>query len=406
MKNLNKTEQIFVVDADFRIWSGQRKLDTADIRIGHGGELPPEKVANLGNKKIVDPKGLNGFYRLKVETRRFLESYGMPFLGGYACPIDKLGAVEAKLQQIGQEFEDIKQQFLVDYDEHVNAWVDENPEFADEIRRGVLHRDDVEKRISFDFEVFQLQAAGQSEEAAKKLERKVSKLGDDLISEVAQAAKKFSEGMFGKDRISSTTSITLKGIRDKVDGLVFLNGNLKPLSDLITDTLQGYQLHREGRYIEKPFLYQVMAVGLILSDEDKIQDWADGKILLSEFTDNIRSNSHLPLGELSTLIPYDAEEDEDLEHPDDVETEVPAQAQAEVVEPAPASKQIADELFGDLDDIEVASEPVQAAVSQPKPIATIDKLGESAEPSVLQDAQTPAVPAEDDAEPSADNWAW
>lgn len=403
MKTLNKTEQIFVVDADFRIWSGQRKLDTADIRIGHGGELPPEKVANLGNKKIVDPKGLNGFHRLKVETRRFLEGHGMPFLGGYACPIDKLDVVEEKLKKVGQEFEDIKQAFLIDYNDHVESWVNDNPEFANEIRRGVLHRDDVEKRISFDFEVFQLQPAGLGDEAAEKLERKVGKLGDDLISEVAFAGQKFSETVFGKDRVSSTTSITLKGIRDKVEGLAFLNSNLKPLADLISDTLQGYQLHRDGRYIEKPFLYQVMAVALILSDEDKIQDWADGKIHLGDYTNNIRSNPHLSLDELATLIPYDEdsdEEDEQYECDEADDEDVPEVT----VAPAPAPKVDAADLFGDLDDIEVDFSPAQPDVAE----AELEAIAQSEEPAAPAEPVAVVVSdePEKDAEPAADNWVW
>lgn len=379
MNTISKTEQIFVVDADFRIWSGQRKLDTADIRIGAGGELPPEKVANLGNKRIVDPKGLNGFHRLKVQARRFLESHGMPFLGGYACPMDKFDLVQQELDQIGQEFERVKQTFLLDYDNLVQSWVNDNPEYANEILRGVLHRDDVEKRISFDYEVFKLQPAGEGDEAAEKLERRVNRLGDDLIAEVAESAQKFAETLFGKDRVSSTTSITLKGIRDKVDGLSFLNGNLKPLSDLITETLQGYQLNRSGRYIEKPFLYQVLAVSLILSDEEKIQDWADGKIHLGEMTDNVRCNTHLDLDALHTLVPYDVDENEDDEDDEDdetaeaeavaeVETEAEAEADVETVAEPEFVSATVDELFADLDELgtENVTEPVATEVPQPK----------------------------------------
>lgn len=290
MSNTNIVEQVVVVDLDINIWSGQRKLDTADIRLGQGGELPPEKVANLGNKKIVDPTALNPFHRIKTQARRFLADHGMPFLGGWACPADKYDAIRSRLEVYEQEFEDAKQHFIREYDNAVKNWVADNPEYANEILRGVMDYRDVERRIGFSFETFKLQPAVEDE--GEKLERKVTRLGDDLIDEVAAAAAKFADTLVGRDRIASTTSITLKGIRDKVEGLAFLNGNLRPVADLLSDTIAGYDLHRDGRNIVAPFIYQVQAVALTLADPDRIERFARGEIEIDQAAKAVERDAH------------------------------------------------------------------------------------------------------------------
>lgn len=291
MSNANKvTDQVVVVDLNINIWSGQRKLDIADIRLGQGGELPPEKVANLGNKKIVDPKSLNPFHRIKTKARRYLADHGMPFLGGWACPAAKYAAIQARLKEFEAEYDGAKVRFLHDYDRTVESWVADNPEYANEIRRGVMHVKDVERRIDFSFETFKLQPAAEGEE--EKLERKVARLGDDLLDEVAATAAKFAETLVGRTEIASTTSITLKGIRDKVEGLAFLNGNLQPVAELLSETIRGYELNREGRNVVAPFIYQVQAVVLTLADRDRIERFARGEISIGDAAKAVERNAY------------------------------------------------------------------------------------------------------------------
>lgn len=54
-------DSLSVVQIDFNIWSGQTRLRPEDFNLGVGGELPSEKVAQLGSKKIIDNANLNGF---------------------------------------------------------------------------------------------------------------------------------------------------------------------------------------------------------------------------------------------------------------------------------------------------------------------------------------------------------
>ncbi len=72
-----------------------------------------------------------------------------------------------------------------------------------------------------------IQPVNEDEANAKRLNRKVERTGDDLISEVVQEANKFyMERLAGRDQCAVTTRQTLRNIRDKVDGLSFLNSAL------------------------------------------------------------------------------------------------------------------------------------------------------------------------------------
>ena len=317
--NVNKSEQLFIASANFRIWSGQRKLDDQDINFGEGATRPSDEVVELGSKRIIAPKELNLFHRLKRETDRFLAAHGMPFLGGYACPMDKQDIIMKKLNEVQGQFASIKADFLQSYSTKIDEWISHvysvsgDAEFATKLENSVLSQSEVERRLAFDFQVFKLQPI--SDDEAAKLEERISGLGDDLIEEVVSGAKKFATTLFGKDRVAITTRMTLQGIRDKVDGLAFLNGKLQPLSDLISDTLKGYQLHSEGRFITAPFLYQVMATAFVLSDRDNIDAWSEGSIDIDRYADHYASKAFLGTPD-NPVVSFD-----DLDDLDDLEVQ-------------------------------------------------------------------------------------
>lgn len=353
--NVNKSEQLFIASANFRIWSGQRKLDDQDINFGEGAERPSDELVELGSKRIIDPKELNLFHRLKRETDRFLAAHGMSFLGGYACPVDKQDIIMQKLDSVHKEFTSIKADFMSTYSTKVDQWINHvfsvtnDVEFAHKLQASVLTESEVERRLGFDFQVFKLQPV--SDDEADKLERRISGLGEDLIDEVVAGAKKFASTLFGKDKVAVTTRMTLVGIRDKVDGLAFLDGKLQPLADLISDTLKGYQLHSEGRFITAPFLYQVMATAFILSDRDKINSWGNGSIDIDQYANHYADEAWSGTPEqqyaVSNVVPADSINPASPVLDDDLEVELPTQA-------PPQPNKVAQAIsFDDLDDIEV-----------------------------------------------------
>ncbi|WP_387489043.1 DUF3150 domain-containing protein [Photorhabdus sp. RM96S] len=295
MTKVNYLQSLCVIHVDFDIWSGQTRLSASDLKLGEGGEIPPEKVAQLGSKKICDPAKLKGFHRLKTETRRLLLKFGMPFMNGFAVPVSKTDEICNKLNDINYQFNQLKQDFINGYNKAVDEWCQENPEYERAIRAGALPKETVEERIGFEYQVFMIQPVNEDEANAKRLNRKVERLGDDLVSEVVQEANKFYvERLAGRDQCAVTTRQTLRNIRDKVDGLSFLNSAFNPLVKLLDQTLRGYEQHADGRNIVAPFFYQVVAAVLIMSERERIEEYANGSITVEGMALNIGgSEAHM-----------------------------------------------------------------------------------------------------------------
>lgn len=286
-----------IVSIDFDIWSGQTRLAAQDIKFGEGGEVPDARFAQLGTKRIIDPAGLKGFHRLKTESRRLLMAYGVPFMNGFAVPSSKIDSIIPRLDQISVEFTGMKNDFLLNYSSNLEEWIKENPENENAIREGALTLPEVEKRLSFEYQVFRIQPL-DDEDNADRLNNKVASLGGDLIQEIVDTAEDFYiKRLARKTSLGINTRMTLANLRDKIDGLSFLNSSFEPLVRLLDDTIAGYSEHADGRVITAPFLYQVTAAVLILSDPKKIEDYANGSLAVDD-VDVVRTS----FGGTSTLV--------------------------------------------------------------------------------------------------------
>src|SRR5699024_10679083 len=132
---------------------------------------------------------------------------------------------------------------------------------------------------------------------AQRLGAKVERLGDDLIDEVVQEASKFyARNLAGRDQVAVTTRLTLKNIRDKVDGLAFLNSAFDPLVKLLDQTLEGYERHAQGRFVVAPFFYQLLASVLIMCDRSKIEQYADGSLTLDDMGSSLPGGQEMWAG--------------------------------------------------------------------------------------------------------------
>lgn len=289
-KKINHLEQLCVFQVDFDIWSGQTRLSPEDFKIGTGGEIPPEKVAQLGTKKICDPAKLKGFHRLKSDTRRTLLRYGMPFMNGYAIPLIRCDEIMRKLDEVEAEFKGLKDDFIKGYNQAIEEWCGENPEYAGALRAGALPLEIVEKRIGFEYQVIKIGPVDvDNEQASERLQRKVNGLGDELIADLNEEAEKFfNERLAGRDRCGITTRMTLRNMRDKLDGLAFLNGKIAPLVQLLDGTLAGYTQYAVGREVHAPFFHQVVATVLILSSKSSIEKYLEGAITVKGYVADLQ----------------------------------------------------------------------------------------------------------------------
>lgn len=275
MTQISHLDRLAILQVDFDIWSGQTKLDDPDVKLGVGGELPPKEFASLGQKYLIDKEHLRPFHRLKTEARRLCLAIGMPFMNGFAVPLDKVDGVCGELDKIADEMSNLKVDFLSSYPRYVNEWETKNPDYADAIRAGSLPLEVVDKRIGFDYQVFQVNPVNDAQ--SKKLNSMASGLSDVLMDEIIEEANKFfHSNLKGRETVGTATKKTLKRLLDKVEGLSFLDSRFLKVVELLNKTLDGYVGF--GKVVFGEQFYKILSATLILSSRDKINEYAAGTI--------------------------------------------------------------------------------------------------------------------------------
>ena len=273
-----KLEKLCYIIPQFRVWTGQTVLREEDFRLGENGSLPPKGViAELGMKNTVDPKTLNIFTAIKRRAYRLLEDYGINWMGGFAVPVDRADELIALLDQEVREFEDATVAFLRDYDAHVDKWIQANPEFADQLRSAVKPSEYVRNRFHAGYVAARLQPLSDTD---KSFDREVDGLSNRLFESVSQLADRFFKDTLSNKSVCRSAETLLK-IRNKLDGLRFLDSRISPILELVDRVVS--HLPSKGS-IEGPVFWELTACILLLSDQEKMKAAANGQFDLDALT--------------------------------------------------------------------------------------------------------------------------
>lgn len=212
---------LVLVHLSFSVWSGKKKLRPEDLK---GANLPPDKLASLGSKRIFDPDALKVFATLKRQAERSCEEVGVRFLGGYAIPEEKLTPLMEKMELIEQSFATAKTNFLSAYDDNLKDWLAEAGEWSEIVARAVEPANRVAERLSCGFTAFKVESPGETASAVQQpLERQVDSLADQLIHEIGALAKStWDESYRGRTSVTRKALRPLKAILDKLSSLSFV----------------------------------------------------------------------------------------------------------------------------------------------------------------------------------------
>ena len=225
--------QLTAIRLDVAIWTARKKLTAADFG---SSDLPPEKLASLGSKRVCNPEDLRIFAALKARAVALLERTGVRFLGGWAIPEAKTAAVTEELGRIGSAFEDAKAAFLARYDEAIRQWISDNPGWETLIAGSTVGVDTVRSRLGFGWQVFQVappRSKGKTE-FSSSLTSEVGGLAGTLFDEVAKSATEtWRKSYADKTEVSQKALSPLRGLRAKLTGLAFIEPRVAPIADLI-----------------------------------------------------------------------------------------------------------------------------------------------------------------------------
>jgi hypothetical protein len=228
-------KNIVLVTMNTTLWSGRKRLRPEDLKLVDGSELPPDKLANLGSKRVMDPEALAPFARLKRRAEREILAVGTRFLGGYAVPAEKIDELMPKLAAIQKEFEESREGFLSAYDQAVEDWIAENPGWQEVIRRAVEDISYVGRQLSFSVQTFRINPVRAHRSG---LESEIHGLADQLRHEVGQVARTAWESSYqGRTEVGQKAIRPVRAMLEKIEGLVFLEPGLNELVEGIRTVL-------------------------------------------------------------------------------------------------------------------------------------------------------------------------
>ncbi len=265
------------------------------------------------------------FNRLKKEAERICLKVGTRFLGGFAVPEGSIDSIRSELERIALSFRAARDDFLSRYDEAVEGWVTKHPEFATAIRKAVDPVEVVAAGLRFDYVIFRVShpektETGDTADSSLPLDRKVGSLSENLFREIAQDANDLVEhSLLGRPSVTRKALSPLKRMRDKLDGLAFLDHRVQPvvatLDELLSRAPKTGAL--DGRYLN-----EMIATALLLSDPEKIKRHGQGLLQVENLMPlQIGEGSALSaleeaVGPLNDGVAVDRSENDWLDEPD------------------------------------------------------------------------------------------
>jgi len=324
-------DRVVLVKVEANIYGARKKLKKEDLVLADGSKLPPEDLASLGSKRLLDPDKLTVFNRLKKEAERICLRVGTRFLGGFAVPVESASEITAELERISLDFAAAKTEFIAGYDAAVTDWVVRHPEFAGIIEQAVDSVEFVSTRLSFDFLVVSVGLPESLPPAdVARLESKIGSLSEQMFYEISVEANQLIEqSLLGKEQVTRNALRPIRRMRDKLDGLGFLDHRVAPVVSTIDDLLT--RIPNKGA-IEGSILQEILATAMLLSDPDKTRRHGEGLLA-----------TQLPVVE-------EAEVDEIVDHADSEPTTVPTALTPVIVDTVSDSPDFTDLFDGIFDD--------------------------------------------------------
>jgi hypothetical protein len=346
---------------------------------------------------LLDPDKLTVFNRLKKEAERICLRVGTRFLGGFAVPVESAASITAELERIGLDFAAAKTEFIAGYDAAVTDWVVRHPEFAGIIEQAVDSVEFVSTRLSFDFLVVSVGLPDSLPPAdIARLESKIGSLSEQMFYEISVEANQLIEqSLLGKEQVTRNALRPIRRMRDKLDGLSFLDHRVAPVVSTIDELLT--RIPNKGA-IEGGILQEILATAMLLSDPDKTRRHGEGLLatqpLIVEEVDIDETFEHAEL-EPSTVPTATA-----------VSTD-PTPVIVETVPDSPDFTDLFDGIFDDELEAELATDDWALEVLLDKGQAKLETGNFADEPNHSEHPATPeTVTAGDDEEDDSDQDYW
>lgn len=375
------TEKSVLIHLDFRQWTGACAFSTEDIAMP-----PKELVAAMGQKRLVDPKVLGVFSRIKDRAVALLDNAGTPFLKGWLVPVDRASFVIKGLDELKLEYEREKETFLQKLPDAYQNWAAEHPEFSRFIETARKAVNDVARRIHAQYCVCSFVPSGL--DVSDSLRQEVLGLKDEILKDVVDRCHKLTDqSLTGKEIISSRGARnTLATLFSKVSGLSYVDNSLVNVQTVLG---QLVMMLPQGGPIEGRLLVALTTGVAMIASRKRIDEICAGTATLDETLGKMGLRDLLVSGTPQPVLPSVPKARKACAvRPATQPSTAPAAASVKAFEPMPANDSEPD-LFADINDLFFTNdEPTHAQSVSDEAAAAVQSVVETSEPvkPVLQES--------------------
>ena len=213
-------EHTVVVHLDINIWSGRAKLRREDIP--NADNLPPEALASLGSKKLIDPALLKTFNTIRARAFTMLDRAGVRFIGSWLIHDDKLAEVEQTLLDYRNEFERAAYEFVNTYETNTESWLNQFPEWASVVRPVLPDVAAMRGKFGFRWQTFKVMPSLTS--SGDGLQESIAGLPETALAEVVALVKDiYTETFEGRDTVTKKAVRPVRTLIAKLDAISYIS---------------------------------------------------------------------------------------------------------------------------------------------------------------------------------------
>lgn len=262
-----------VVRLDMSTWTGKAKLSRDDLP--PDANIPPEDLAILGQKRLIDPDTLRPFGMLKSRAIRLLDRYGVKFLSGWLVRSHLVDQLDSELREIQDEFYAAKDEFMQAYHNNVMQWMDDHPQWRIMLEVVMPSEMSMEKKFSMRWQVYKVEP----------VDTKGSNMGEEIANIVNGDVKKMTDEIQAiydtvfAGRTSPITQRTLRPLKEfalKCNNLV----GIYPSATYVAEALGDLLAHVEVPLDPQSVQYMEFRKALLTMSDASIMskcvaDWMD-----------------------------------------------------------------------------------------------------------------------------------
>jgi len=213
-----------LVHLKIRCWSGEKKASRdSDIQLGKDGKLPPQKMLDLGRKKIFPPTALDPMNNKRKAAERACLAVGTRFMGGYAVPDEEVEGLISRLETIDREFNLVLGEFISNFDENRDTWLqdEEVKEFAHILENQIPDSATVQGSFHFGFKLYKI-------DPVEGFEPDEGEIADQVLQEIGVGCRQMVDRLLKRNTAVGGKKLReqLEPFINKLDMLSFGNGKI------------------------------------------------------------------------------------------------------------------------------------------------------------------------------------